>query len=94
MRPEDSPFYHPTLNPSGLPPPGKVTAFQCPEPSDTIYGMTQATLPVPKPPPLPPGPRPIPEDNDYNTNDKDDLRNSCRHPFVTPTYQLSSHFLF
>lgn len=26
LRPEDSRYYHPTLNPTGKPPPGKVAA--------------------------------------------------------------------
>eukprot|EP00803_Ostreobium_quekettii_P004545 evm.model.scf_248EXC.4 EVM.evm.TU.scf_248EXC.4 scf_248EXC:22709-27528(+) len=60
-RPEDSRYYHPTLNPTGAPPPGKATAFQCPvpisAPGNTVP-PSKATLPVPAPPPLPAGPAP------------------------------------
>ncbi|KAI3454603.1 hypothetical protein Pfo_011266 [Paulownia fortunei] len=71
-RPEDSVYYHPTLNPSGAPPPGKPPMFK------SSIGLTEdtltrnftsnvasssksetedATLPVP---PLPPPPPPLP----------------------------------
>ena len=59
-RAEDSVYYHPSINPLGLPPPGKpqryrtsVLALEGPAVSDSA-----AALPVPKPPPLPQGPAP------------------------------------
>ena len=56
QRPENSVYYHPTLNPSGTPPPGKPqryrTALALPAPPPA------AGIPVPKPPPLPKGPAP------------------------------------
>lgn len=59
-RPEDSVYYHPTLNPLGAPPAGKpqryrtsVLALEAPQSSHSA-----AALPVPKPPPLPQGPAP------------------------------------
>ncbi|GMH33184.1 hypothetical protein BSKO_01018 [Bryopsis sp. KO-2023] len=59
--PEDSRYYHPTLNPTGAPPPGKVNAFQCPVPSTApaVRPPSKASLPIPAPPPLPPGPAPM-----------------------------------
>ena len=59
-RPEDSVYYHPTLNPLGAPPAGKpqryrtsVLALDAPQ---SLHSA--AALPVPKPPPLPQGPAP------------------------------------
>ncbi|DBA87905.1 hypothetical protein WJX77_002812 [Trebouxia sp. C0004] len=59
-RPEDSVYYHQTLNPLGAPPAGKpqryrtsVLALEAPQSSHSA-----AALPVPKPPPLPQGPAP------------------------------------
>ncbi len=59
-RPEDSVYYHPTLNPLGAPPAGKpqryrtsVLALEAPQ---SLHSA--AALPVPKPPPLPQGPAP------------------------------------
>lgn len=46
-RPEESPYFHPTLNPQGLPP-NKASG---------PAGMT--AMPLPKPPPLPAGPKPM-----------------------------------
>ncbi|KAL3158332.1 hypothetical protein ABBQ38_010573 [Trebouxia sp. C0009 RCD-2024] len=58
-RAEDSVYYHPSINPLGLPPAGKpqryrtsVLALEGPAVSSA------AALPVPKPPPLPQGPAP------------------------------------
>lgn len=57
-RPEDSVYYHPTLNPTGAPPPGKSIA-PAPSAAGGIPGaMGQPAIPVPKPPPLPKGPNP------------------------------------
>ncbi|PNW81259.1 hypothetical protein CHLRE_07g348700v5 [Chlamydomonas reinhardtii] len=53
LRPEDSPYYHPTLNPSGAPPPGKGVG-----PSATNKEPSGPAIPVPKAPPLPAGPKP------------------------------------
>lgn len=60
-RPEDSVYYHPTLNPLGAPPAGKpqryrtsVLALEAPQSAS----KAAAALPVPKPPPLPQGPAP------------------------------------
>ena len=60
-RPEDSVYYHPTLNPVGAPPAGKpqryrtsVLALEAPQ---SLHSA--AALPVPKPPPLPQGPAPL-----------------------------------
>ncbi|CAA0826795.1 proline-rich family protein [Striga hermonthica] len=69
--PEDSVYYHPTLNPSGAPPPGKPPMFKSsigpriplPETSSSNVASSSksefedATLPMP---PLPPGPPPLP----------------------------------
>ncbi|PSC68774.1 WW domain-binding 11 [Micractinium conductrix] len=63
-RPEDSVYFHPTLNPMGIPPPGKAQKYKM----DSEAGPSGATglpLPVPKQPPLPKGlppppPRPPP----------------------------------
>lgn len=60
-RAEDSVYYHPTINPLGLPPAGKpqryktsVLALEEPPSSASLA----VALPVPKPPPLPQGPAP------------------------------------
>lgn len=53
LRPEDSRYYHPTLNPTGLPPPGKQASAAV---QATPAGL--ANVPLPKPPPLPSGPKP------------------------------------
>ncbi|KAL1541563.1 protein EARLY FLOWERING 5-like isoform X1 [Salvia divinorum] len=66
--PEDSVYYHPTLNPSGAPPPGKPPMFKSsigpriplPESSSNVASSSQleaedGTLPVPPPPPPLPG---------------------------------------
>lgn len=59
-RPEDSVYYHPTINPGGLPPAGKPqryrTSLLLEGPSSSANSA--AALPVPKPPPLPQGPAP------------------------------------
>ncbi|KAG2496410.1 hypothetical protein HYH03_005636 [Edaphochlamys debaryana] len=52
VRPQDSPYYHPTLNPTGAPPPGKGVVPNIPKPA------SGPAIPVPKAPPLPAGPRP------------------------------------
>lgn len=60
-RPEDSVYFHPTINPLGLPPPGKPQRYRtstlaiedAPSSSKSL-----AALPVPKAPPLPQGPAP------------------------------------
>ncbi|KAL1566261.1 Protein EARLY FLOWERING 5 [Salvia divinorum] len=67
-QPEDSVYYHPTLNPSGAPPPGKPPMFKSsigpriplPESSSNVASSSQSeaedgTLPVPPPPPPLPG---------------------------------------
>lgn len=70
-KPEDSVYYHPTLNPSGAPPPGKPPMYKSSiGPRIPLTGATGAgastsksdpgsestPLPVPPPPPLPPLP--------------------------------------
>ncbi|KAL4433700.1 hypothetical protein ABPG75_000141 [Micractinium tetrahymenae] len=62
-RPEDSVYYHPTLNPLGIPPPGKPQKYKTEV--DGAAGPAGLPLPVPKQPPLPAGlppppPRPPP----------------------------------
>ena len=56
-QPEDSVYYHPTLNPEGLPPPGKPQRFRT-DPTTRSTPQPAAGLPVPAPPPLPAGPAP------------------------------------
>ena len=53
QRPENSVYYHPTLNPSGVPPPGKPQRYR----TDGAPGGARP-LPVPAAPPLPAGPAP------------------------------------
>mmetsp|Transcript_18607 Transcript_18607/g.39967 ORF Transcript_18607/g.39967 Transcript_18607/m.39967 type:complete len:460 (+) Transcript_18607:167-1546(+) len=55
FRPEDSRYYHPTLNPTGAPPPGKSAAAVVTAP---VPHAVKPSIPVPKPPPLPAGPAP------------------------------------
>ncbi|KAG1675167.1 hypothetical protein FOA52_003390 [Chlamydomonas sp. UWO 241] len=61
-RPEDSRYYHPTLNPTGAPPPGKApaTALAAPAPGQAAAAAAPVKLaiPVPRAPPLPAGPAP------------------------------------
>ena len=54
--PEDSVYYHPTLNPSGVPPPGKPQRYKTSVKPD----LPASELPLPLPPPLPSGPAPAP----------------------------------
>ena len=63
MRAEDSRWYHPTLNPSGAPPPGKAAGGLLGAPATGVaaaVGASKLSLPVPKKPPLPSGPAPLP----------------------------------
>lgn len=53
QRPENSVYYHPTLNPSGVPPPGKPQRYR----TDPVGGA-RVPLPLPAAPPLPAGPAP------------------------------------
>ena len=53
QQPENSVYYHPTLNPSGVPPPGKPQRYR----TDPTNGP-RVPLPVPAAPPLPAGPAP------------------------------------
>ncbi|CAN4099342.1 unnamed protein product [Withania somnifera] len=65
-KPEDSVYYHPTLNPTGAPPPGKPPMFKSSigpriplsaassSKSDVEDGTLSALPPPPPPPPLPP----------------------------------------
>ena len=53
QQPENSVYYHPTLNPSGVPPPGKPQRYR----TDPTSGP-RVPLPVPAAPPLPAGPAP------------------------------------
>lgn len=53
QRPENSVYYHPTLNPSGVPPPGKPQRYK----TDPSVGP-RVPLPLPAAPPLPAGPAP------------------------------------
>nr|XP_010933997.1 protein EARLY FLOWERING 5 [Elaeis guineensis] len=67
-KPEDSVYYHPTLNPTGAPPPGKPPMYKSsigpriPLPTSSAGASTsksemeEATLSVPPPPPPPPLP--------------------------------------
>uniref|UniRef100_A0A1D2AAA7 Wbp11/ELF5/Saf1 N-terminal domain-containing protein n=1 Tax=Auxenochlorella protothecoides TaxID=3075 RepID=A0A1D2AAA7_AUXPR len=58
-RPEDSVYYHPTLNPLGLPPPGKAQRYNTPAtPSSSSAAPSILSVPVPALPPLPAGPAP------------------------------------
>lgn len=57
-RPEDSVYYHPTLNPSGMPPPGKPQRYETGSAAADHRRATTANLPLPQPPPLPAGPAP------------------------------------
>ncbi|XP_010923314.1 protein EARLY FLOWERING 5 [Elaeis guineensis] len=69
-KPEDSVYYHPTLNPTGAPPPGKPPMYKSsigpriPLPTSSAAASTskseseEATLSVPPPPPPPPPPLP------------------------------------
>ena len=52
--PEDSVYFHPTLNPSGVPPPGKPQRYKTTVRPD----LPASELPLPLPPPLPAGPAP------------------------------------
>eukprot|EP00887_Chlorella_sp_A99_P004077 scaffold11.g4077.t1 len=47
-RPEDSVYWHPTLNPMGIPPPGKPQKYK-----DDAAPPSSLQLPVPQQPPLP-----------------------------------------
>lgn len=63
-RPEDSVYYHPKLNPLGLPPPGKAQRWVTPAgnaPAAAVAKpkLTLEDIPLPDPPPLPPGPPPV-----------------------------------
>eukprot|EP01018_Ginkgo_biloba_P010573 Gb_16103 [translate_table: standard] len=73
-KPEDSVYYHPTLNPSGAPPPGKPPMYKSSiGPRIPLTGSSNASastsksdsesepapLPVPPPPPPPPPPLPL-----------------------------------
>ena len=60
-RPEDSVYFHPTINPQGLPPAGKPQRYRTSllaieEAPGSLRSL--ALLPVPKAPPLPQGPAP------------------------------------
>lgn len=55
-RPEDSRYYHPILNPTGAPPPGKAAAGVVTAP--VAAAAPGLAVPVPKKPPLPSGPAP------------------------------------
>eukprot|EP00199_Chlamydomonas_sp_CCMP681_P003065 CAMPEP_0119114022 /NCGR_PEP_ID=MMETSP1180-20130426/45951_1 /TAXON_ID=3052 ORGANISM="Chlamydomonas cf sp, Strain CCMP681" /NCGR_SAMPLE_ID=MMETSP1180 /ASSEMBLY_ACC=CAM_ASM_000741 /LENGTH=159 /DNA_ID=CAMNT_0007102369 /DNA_START=60 /DNA_END=535 /DNA_ORIENTATION=+ len=55
-RPEDSRYYHPTLNPTGAPPPGKMAAglVSAPTPANAAAAAAAdklGSIPLPKPPP-------------------------------------------
>ena len=52
--PEDSVYFHPTLNPSGVPPPGKPQRYK----TSVRPDLPASELPLPLPPPLPAGPAP------------------------------------
>jgi hypothetical protein len=57
QRPENSVYYHPTLNPAGVPPPGKPQRYR----TDALLLLPAGRappLPVPAAPPLPAGPAP------------------------------------
>ncbi|KAJ9528001.1 hypothetical protein QJQ45_005552 [Haematococcus lacustris] len=59
IRPEDSRYYHPTLNPTGAPPPGKLAAALITAPAaGSKAGSAAGNIPLPKAPPLPAGPAP------------------------------------
>eukprot|EP00250_Pteridium_aquilinum_P024421 c29057_g1_i1 orf=1-705(-) len=65
LKPEDSVYFHPTLNPTGAPPPGKPPMYKSSigpriplsgEDPGTAGDMdmdTEAAIPIPPPPPLP-----------------------------------------
>ncbi|CAN1265977.1 Protein EARLY FLOWERING 5 [Linum perenne] len=58
-KPEDSVYYHPTLNPTGAPPPGKPPMYKSsigprvPLSAGSTSGASSSNLPLPPPPPLP-----------------------------------------
>ncbi|CAL8469062.1 g8603 [Coccomyxa elongata] len=54
QRPENSVYYHPMLNPQGIPPPGKPQRYR----TDPLSGPGAPSVPVPAAPPLPAGPAP------------------------------------
>ncbi|KAK9908252.1 hypothetical protein WJX75_004876 [Coccomyxa subellipsoidea] len=54
QRPENSVYYHPTLNPGGVPPPGKAQRYR----TDPFSEPGGPAVPVPAAPPLPAGPAP------------------------------------
>ncbi|EIE21057.1 hypothetical protein COCSUDRAFT_67053 [Coccomyxa subellipsoidea C-169] len=54
QRPENSVYYHPTLNPGGIPPPGKAQRYR----TDPLSGPGGPSVPMPAAPPLPAGPAP------------------------------------
>ncbi|XP_075516627.1 protein EARLY FLOWERING 5-like isoform X1 [Primulina tabacum] len=73
-RPEDSVYYHPTLNPSGAPPPGKPPMFKSsigpriPLPEASASNITSSSNPESEDallsvPPFPPPPPPLPISN-------------------------------
>lgn len=63
LKPEDSVYFHPTLNPTGAPPPGKPPMYKSTigpriplsedDPADLGDMEGEATIPIPPPPPLP-----------------------------------------
>lgn len=59
-RPEDSVYYHSTLNPLGIPPPGKPQKYKTGSSIPGRVDTANILAPVPKQPPLPAGAAPLP----------------------------------
>ncbi|CAM8912687.1 unnamed protein product [Rhodiola kirilowii] len=93
-KPEDSVYYHPTLNPTGAPPPGKLPmfksvigvfsyAFAAPagEASTSNAETDELALSIPPPPPPPP---PLPNSSDLESGDGPDIPISLSLPPAPP----------
>lgn len=95
-QPQDSVYYHPTLNPTGAPPPGKPPMFKSsigpkiPLPASSSVGASssltdqeEAALSVPPPPPPPPQP-PLPDSDKLATGDDSGVPSSIPLPPPPP----------
>ncbi|XP_078442386.1 proline-rich family protein isoform X1 [Wolffia australiana] len=73
LRPEDSVYYHPMLNPTGAPPPGKPpmykSSLEIPSSSSAAAGSTSNSETEEMPPPPPPLPPPPLPDSDLPSDD-------------------------
>ncbi|CAM8912688.1 unnamed protein product [Rhodiola kirilowii] len=86
-KPEDSVYYHPTLNPTGAPPPGKLPMFKsviaapAGEASTSNAETDELALSIPPPPPPPP---PLPNSSDLESGDGPDIPISLSLPPAPP----------